>query len=72
VHVVSAAQPLAQLAREGAESVFAHVNCVHLVSKQQPSETSVANDMTHIGTQHIPEQVSDFPSGKPKSIRSHG
>ena len=33
VKVASTAQPLAQLARDGAESIFARVNGVHLVSE---------------------------------------
>ena len=34
MQMVSVAQPLTELARDGAESMFARVNCVFLITKQ--------------------------------------
>jgi hypothetical protein len=73
VQVTSAAQPLAQLARDRAESIFAHVGCVVLVSEKLcQNHLWKRHEITHIGTRHIPGHVKDFLSGNFKFNRSQG
>jgi hypothetical protein len=72
MQMVPVAQPLAELARDGTESVFARVNCVLLISKQYPVRIVDLELITHIGTRHIPEHVNDLPSGRSRLIKSHG
>ena len=55
MQVVSAAQTLAELARDRAESIFARVNRMVLVSEML-SGLLVRNEIPHIGTRHNPGQ----------------